>query len=278
MRLQSLDSFLQTNKHCVLVEITEVQGSSPREVGAKMLVASDAIWETIGGGQFEYMAIDRARQMLRAGDCDAIMDIPLGPEIGQCCGGRITLELKKLTLELEVSLRKNIVTAVRNQPTVYIFGAGHVGKALSESFALLPLQVNVVETRAVELQTISRTATPILTAIPESVIATAPAGSAVIIVTHDHALDFLIAKEALQKDTLAYVGMVGSKTKKATFKNWLNKQNIPPNSIDKLTIPIGGSSISDKRPSVIAAMVTAEILIALDTFERKEEENHKTQL
>ena len=82
--------------------------------------------------------------------------------------------------------------------------------------------------------------------------------------THDHALDFLIVAEALERDDAAYVGMIGSKTKKATFRNWYLRE-AGGNEADfaRLVSPIGGDRVADKRPAVIAALAAAEILTAL---------------
>ncbi|MGG2478284.1 XdhC family protein, partial [Rhizobium sp. BR5] len=93
-------------------------------------------------------------------------------------------------------------------------------------------------------------------------VAKIPANGAAIIVTHDHALDFLIAKEALARNDLAYVGMIGSKTKRATFAHWLEREGEPPSRLAKLILPIGGYGVRDKRPAVIAALVAAELLQA----------------
>jgi len=94
-----------------------------------------------------------------------------------------------------------------------------------------------------------------------------PAGAALVILTHDHALDFLIAREALARADLAYAGMIGSATKRATFANWLSREAGGERSwLDRLTLPIGGSAVKDKRPHVIAAMTAAEILTALASY------------
>jgi xanthine dehydrogenase accessory factor len=100
--------------------------------------------------------------------------------------------------------------------------------------------------------------------MPEAVVREAPAGSAFAILTHDHALDFLIVAEALKRDDTAYVGMIGSKTKKATFKNWFLKSAEGSDAqFARLVSPIGGNAVKDKRPPVIAALAAAEIMTAL---------------
>ena len=108
-------------------------------------------------------------------------------------------------------------------PHIYVFGGGHVGHALASAFALLPVHVVVVETRADALEGMPENIETRLTPVPEEMVRDAPAGSAFVVLTHDHALDFLIVAEALKRDDAAYVGMIGSKTKKATFRSWYLK-------------------------------------------------------
>ena len=92
----------------------------------------------------------------------------------------------------------------------------------------------------------------------------APAGSAFVVLTHDHALDFLIVAEALKRDDAAYVGMIGSKTKKATFRSWYPEDGRRHRGrFRRLVSPIGGDAVKDKRPAVIAALAAAEIMTAL---------------
>ncbi|MEH3091385.1 MAG: xanthine dehydrogenase accessory protein XdhC [Agrobacterium cavarae] len=261
---QTLTAFLSEGP-AILVEIEAVKGSSPREAGTFMLVSATRIWETIGGGQFEYMAIDHARAMLDGRTEIDVLDIPLGPEIGQCCGGRTLLRFTRVTDAVADALTKRMQDAEDQQPTVFIFGAGHVGKALANSLSLLPLTVSVVETRREELVGLPGTVSTHLTAMPEAMVSNIPAGGAAIIVTHDHALDFLIAKEALGRDDLAYIGMIGSKTKRATFANWLAREGYF-GTLDNLVLPIGGTLVKDKRPAVIAALVTSEVLHAIHRF------------
>lgn len=253
--------FLDKEGAKVLVEIASVRGSAPRDEGAFMLVSMDAIGGTIGGGQLEYMAIDHARRMLAGKGGEAKLSVPLGPEIGQCCGGRVEIGFRPVDAALKAELATRLAREAEKQPSVYVFGAGHVGHAIAAALSLLPLNVTMVESREHELVSLPDNVTAKLAAMPESVVASIPAGSAVLILTHDHALDFLIAAEALKRNDLAYTGMIGSATKRATFASWL-KREAPQAEIDRLTLPVGGP-LKDKRPAVIAALTAAEILTAL---------------
>ncbi|MBD8662533.1 xanthine dehydrogenase accessory protein XdhC [Rhizobium sp. CFBP 8752] len=262
-----LAAFLAANPASIFVEIAEAKGSTPRERGAFMLVSSTAIWGTIGGGQFEYMAIDNARAML-SGSGAAVMDIPLGPEIGQCCGGRTKLVFTVVTSDVASDLQTRIRREEDTRPEIYLFGCGHVGLALARALAPLPFAVTVIETRAEALEGLPPEVSARLTAMPEAHVAEIAPGGAAVILTHDHALDFLIAERALSRGDLAYVGMIGSATKRATFSNWLQRQTEDRETssamISRLTLPVGNiaadGSVKDKRPAVIAALVSVELL------------------
>ncbi|NNU58774.1 xanthine dehydrogenase accessory protein XdhC [Ochrobactrum soli] len=262
-RRDDIRAFLNRRPDTVLVEVTDVKGSAPRDAGAWMLVARDLIFRTIGGGQLEYMAIDHARKIL-VGGCDSPMEVPLGPEIGQCCGGRVALSFRRVNRGLADELVSKVDAEIATRPHVYVFGAGHVGDALAYALSLTPVRVVLVDTREAELMAVDAPGVETcLAAMPEQVVRSAPPSSAFIILTHDHALDFLIAAEALQRRDAVYVGMIGSKTKKATFKNWLNREFGSDELFEQLICPVGGAVVKDKRPEVIAALAAAEVLTAV---------------
>ncbi|MHB1103320.1 MAG: xanthine dehydrogenase accessory protein XdhC [Devosia sp.] len=261
----TLRKFLAANPSAILAELAAVRGSSPREAGAFMLVGADETIGTIGGGALEYLVIARARQVLRDGLPNDAMDIPLGPEIGQCCGGRVEVSLRVVDVPLAARLIAKVEAEERARPNVYLFGSGHVGHALALSLALLPLQVHVIDTRPEELGGLPDNIEAMAVALPEAVVRTAPPGSSYVILTHDHALDFLIAREALRRRDAPYVGMVGSKTKRAKFTSWYLGEGGDPAALERLVLPIGGAVFprghGDKRPEVIAALAAAEIMV-----------------
>lgn len=232
----------------IRVAITRALGSTPREAGAQMFVTHDDITGTIGGGQLEYMAIDRARQMLARGETWAEMNVPLGPEIGQCCGGRVMLTLTA----------NAAIPPMPALPHVVIFGAGHVGRALQRALALLPVRPILIDQRADELA--QATGERRLTPLPEAEIRIAPPGTSYLIMTHDHALDFLLAAEALARPDAPYIGMIGSQTKLAQFRRFARARGVDPG---RLTCPIGAGQSPDKRPEIIAAFTAAELMARL---------------
>ncbi|ODT08021.1 MAG: xanthine dehydrogenase accessory protein XdhC [Mesorhizobium sp. SCN 65-20] len=192
------------------------------------------------------------------------LDIPLGPEIGQCCGGRVEIAVRHVDEALAADLVSSAEESDAALPHVYVFGGGHIGHALASAFALLPLNVVIVETRADALEGMPEEIDTRLTPVPEEMVREAPSGAAFVVLTHDHALDFLIVAEALKRRDAGYVGMIGSKTKKATFRSWfLKTAGGSEEQFARLVCPIGGDAVKDKRPAVIAALAAAEIMTAL---------------
>ncbi len=261
-RFGDLNWFLSEHSAIAQVRLTRVRGSSPRDVGAWMLVSATATLGTIGGGQLEYMAIDEARAMLSRGVDTALMDVPLGPEIGQCCGGRVELSIARMTDDDRSQALDDMRASDAAQPHVYILGAGHVGRALAECFERLPVNTILIDSRREELSQSSALAEQRLSVLPEADVRNAPSASAFIVLTHDHALDFLLTAEALSKGDAAYVGMIGSATKRASFNSWVRTQSAAVDT-GALICPMGATGSVDKRPEVIASFITAEVMTAL---------------
>ena len=256
MRSADLDAFLSDHPRAIVAELASVRGSSPRDQGTFMVITPDALIGTIGGGALEYMVIARARKAMRG-----MMDVPLGPEIGQCCGGRAVVFLRVVLGADRQRLIARLREAEASQPHVYLFGSGHVGKALARALAVLPLQVHVIDTRPDELVDLPAGVEARAVPMPEAVVRSAPEGSAFVILTHDHALDFMIAAEALKRRDSPYVGMVGSKTKRAKFSSWYLGEGGDRDALRRLVLPIGAFGLVDKRPEVIAALAAAEIMV-----------------
>lgn len=255
--------FLNRNEHVAAVFIDEVRGSAPRNDDAWMLVSPSAIFRTIGGGSLEFMAIEKARALLASGAGDEELSIPLGPEIGQCCGGHVRLRIERLDENGREQLTLKLDREFSALPHVYIFGAGHVGYSLAEAIALLPVRAVLIDSRTEALEAAPDAIETCLTAIPESIVKSAPAGSAFVILTHDHSLDFLITREALKRGDAGYVGMIGSKTKRGKFTNWYSSETGGGDGLEQLICPIGAQGSADKRPEVIASFVAAEIIAHL---------------
>ena len=245
----------------VLVRVDEAKGSTPRDEDAFMAISASGSYGTIGGGRLELEAIEAARRIL-AGGANEPLSLPLGPAIGQCCGGHVTLSFERLVTERYAEAEALIAAEDAADPEVWLFGGGHVGRALVSALSLLPVKLHMVETRDDELALTPDGAIRHLAAMPESLVAGIAPGGAVIVLTHDHALDFLIVSTALQRPDLAFIGMIGSATKRATFSSQFVREGGDPDLLARLTCPIG-IKIADKRPEVIAATVASEVMVAL---------------
>ncbi|WP_322866956.1 xanthine dehydrogenase accessory protein XdhC [Aquicoccus sp. G2-2] len=254
----ALREFFAQNQGVVRARVTGALGSSPRDAGAEMYVSATEMTGTIGGGQLEYMALQRAREMLQGEEAHAELDVPLGPEIGQCCGGRAIVALDRVDATIREAALVAETEAEAVLPMVMIFGAGHVGRALAKVLALLPVQVKVVDSREAELQQVEGAQT-CLTALPEREIDAAPEGAAFVIMTHDHGLDYLLVAQALTRRDAVYVGMIGSTTKRAKFFNWA-RQHDSGIDVSRLVCPMGSAGLGDKRPAVIAAFIATELM------------------
>lgn len=172
----------QRGEGYVLVTVLGVKGSAPRDSGTKMLVSADSSIDTIGGGHLEYAAINRARELLLSGQNQQhLEEFPLGPKLGQCCGGRVTLLYECFA-----------ATAT----PVAVFGAGHVGRALIPLLAQLPLRVRWIDSRGDQFpDEIPAGVTRVVASHPEDEVVDLPSGTFVLVMTHQHPLTTPLPKQ-----------------------------------------------------------------------------------
>ncbi|MEE2774726.1 MAG: xanthine dehydrogenase accessory protein XdhC [Pseudomonadota bacterium] len=256
---------MKNEKKIVLIKVDSKRGSAPRDSDTYMLVSEKRQCGTIGGGLLEFEAVKRARDYLRLKNfLEDETRISLGPKLGQCCGGSVTLKFQKVNLSLKKELFRKLESDVSGLPKVYIFGAGHVGKAIARQLQFLPVNFLLIDNRTEMFEDFELKEKCKLSVIPESEIRFSSEGSAYLILTHDHALDFLLVKEALLKNDAAYIGMIGSKTKKARLLKWLRNDGIF--SLKNLHSPIGLAGFNlgptSNIPEVIAVMTAAEVMKA----------------
>jgi xanthine dehydrogenase accessory factor len=203
-------------------------------------------------------AIDLARAMLERGERSQSWDVALGPEIGQCCGGHVSLLAERAEMRILGEMEQSEGTPL---PAVLLFGAGHVGRALAYALAPLPLAVRWIDDRPEEFGSLVGGNVEIsVSSAWDREIAEAPKGAACLVLTHSHALDSLITAAALERGTFAYVGVIGSLTKRRRFERAFRDIGIPDARIRTLVCPIGDRGIRDKRPEIIAALTAAEII------------------
>ena len=286
-----------------LVTVVDAQGSAPRDAGARMVVRpTGAFAGTIGGGALEFEAMARARAALSRGRGPAERKaLALGPELGQCCGGRVELTIEifdesdlaearrlaaaeaqgafatLITLGPDGRYARALAEPGETAPAsgarleafgeaatpLLLFGAGHVGRALALALAPLPFEVRWVDSRP---GAFPRFAPPNAKRIeienPEAEIDAAPDGAFVVVMTHSHPLDLALVARALSAERFGYVGLIGSATKRARFLSQMRQAGIPERALKRLTCPIGVPGVKGKAPAVIAAAVAAQLLQA----------------
>jgi xanthine dehydrogenase accessory factor len=253
-------------KPAVLVQVQATEGSAPRDAGAWMAVFADTLIGTIGGGHLEFEAIHRARALLKteaAGDKSSeTMRLALGPSLGQCCGGVVHLLLECVTSSDLPVLRHRL--DVDRMPVV-LFGGGHVGHALANVLARLPVALHWIDSRegifpaGLPAHVVCEHSEPVQAAVKDLT-----PGSCVLIMSFSHAedLDVLtqcLARQRTQQD-LPYIGLIGSKTKWATFRHRLEARGYSAEELAQVTCPIGVPGIEGKEPEVIAVAVAAQLL------------------
>ena len=257
-------AWLREGRAAVVVEVVRTQGSAPRERGTRMLVSGGETVGTIGGGHLELKAIAAARSLLAGGRREREeRHFALGPSLGQCCGGAVTLAFAPLAAE-----------ALARWPEaaplfhLQLHGAGHVGRAIASALAALDVEVDWFDPRDEEFPATTTLGSPwparirrIAVDTIEAEVRHAPPGAFFLVLTHEHALDLRIVEAVLRRGDFAFCGLIGSKSKRAKFVHRLEERGLSPATIARMTCPIGIDGIAGKQPEVIAAGVVAQLLV-----------------
>ncbi|MDO9315637.1 MAG: xanthine dehydrogenase accessory protein XdhC [Burkholderiaceae bacterium] len=245
----------------VLVEVLHTQGSVPRDVGARMLVSTTAAAGTVGGGHLELKAIEQARQLLNDASAPLQVRYPLGPALGQCCGGVVTLGFSVLT---PATLAAWPIEPARFH--LQLYGAGHVGRAVARLLADLPVAVDWIDEREYEFPDALGTACwpahirKRSVDVAEGEVDSAAPGDSYLVLTHRHDLDLRITEAILKRGDFGFLGLIGSHTKKQRFLHHFESRGIPPEVLARLTCPIGLPGISGKEPELVALAVVAQLM------------------
>ena len=268
--LKAVEALRADRRAGVLVTLAAVRGHAPREPGAKMVVAADGAWGTIGGGNLEAAATVRARELIDQGTREpALLTIALSDKARtthgvQCCGGEVTVLFEPLPVV----------------PAVAIFGLGHVGFELARILARHDLDLHLVDSRTAQTaperlaalaDAVARVHVHHVPVLAELALAELPPGTHVLIMTHDHAEDAALCDAALRTPQLGHIGLIGSAGKWARFRRKLAEVGHPPEVLDRITTPIGTPDITGKEPATIAVSVAAALLrtIELDVSMRE---------
>jgi xanthine dehydrogenase accessory factor len=253
-------AWLRADRPAMLVQVLEARGSVPREAGTRMLVATDAVAGTIGGGHLELQAISRARQALAAGTTGAVdWGVALGPTLGQCCGGALTLRTRPLDDGALAAWPDELPLF-----TLQLYGAGHVGRAIAALLETLPCRVQWIDEREAEFPA-APSAPNIQRLCVEPVqaeVRQAPPGAFYLVLTHRHDLDLVLTEAILRRGDAGFLGLIGSATKRARFLHRLEARGLSVESLTRLTCPIGLPGITGKQPEVIAVAAVAQLLQA----------------
>ncbi len=236
------------------VEVTGTQGSAPREAGAFMLVWHGGQSGTIGGGVLEWNAAKRAREMLAGGVAEDAQSVALGPEIGQCCGGRVELGFERVNgvstpdnankSQLAQRFEEDLQGWQAEMP-IYLYGAGHVGRAIVKA---LPFQVHWVDVAAARYPDWAEN--KIIKTNPAAAVVSAPDGAYHFVLTHSHSFDLEICHQVLSRP-FGHLGLIGSNTKKARFLKRLRELGHGKTTLNRLQCPIGDKRLG-KAPEGIA--------------------------
>jgi xanthine dehydrogenase accessory factor len=299
---------IEAEGSAALVTLARVEGSSPREAGARMVVRpSGGFHGTIGGGALEFAALDAAQAALRAGRGPAFRrSLALGPELGQCCGGRVEWRVETFDahdlddlatlaiadgggsamLRARLGPDGRVERALRagedeerrstRQPgdggwiepigtsarAVYLFGAGHVGRALALALAPLPFAVRWIDSRRDAFPAVAPANVALVFAPePAAELAGGPDGALIVVMAHSHALDLEIIAASLAAGRFGFVGLIGSSTKRARFLSQMRAAGLSEAALARLVCPIGVQGLESKDPAVIAASTAAQLLI-----------------
>lgn len=247
----------------VLVTVTAVRGHAPRDAGAKLVVSTEEVSGSVGGGNLEAVAVDHARKLIDGGmRRPEQLTVPLSDKVPyqhgvQCCGGEVSLLFEPLPVP----------------PAVAVFGVGHVGLELARILSRHELDLHLVDTRPEQLSderlAVLSDAVAVVHVhrvplLPESVLDDLPSGAHLVIMTHDHAEDAALCDAVLRADRFGTIGLIGSAGKWARFRRKLADEGHPRDAVDRITTPIGVEGIAGKEPAVIAVSVAAWLLRAFD--------------
>ncbi len=303
--LQKLAELQRNGVACVMVTVASTVGSTPREAGSKMIVTADELFGTIGGGNLEFQACSIARDQIQS---KQLRRFPLGAGLGQCCGGLVNLLFEPIVgtddwidtaIEYqsinrawvrEVPLKTGSVRVRQyqdekpgllgsdwfievnrsNQIELILFGAGHVGRAIVETMRHLPVHIRWVDSRDDEFPSrVPDNVETVCTDSLEAEVDMAGFEAHFLVMTHDHALDQLLCEQILKRDDFAYLGLIGSQSKRRMFEARMKRRGVDEEKFRRMTCPIGIDGIEGKQPAMIAISVAAQIMRGYDSSAQK---------
>ncbi len=331
--LHNLNSMTASHGVVVHVSLIKADGSTPREAGASMTVAAETFSDTIGGGRLEQEALLAARALLvKHHDTDQdrwvrqVRNFPLGPSLGQCCGGFVRLLLEVMTpweadkistamkdvatvegglivrpvksgvpvmmlcnrkqdneqwpFPVRHLVRNMLSGAVPSEPVfmsdwyiepvgvrrapLFLYGAGHVGRAIVKVMEDLPFEIFWIDTKASRFpEHVSDRINRVISTNPAQIVSHAPRDAYHVVLTYSHALDFEICRAVLSNNEFAYLGVIASRTKRVRFVRRLKEAGISQALVERLQAPIGLPDLTGKEPAIIALSLATDLLLRL---------------
>ncbi len=262
---EALHQCQQQGTAYVLVTVLATAGSTPRDGGSKMIVTDDSEFDTIGGGHLEFLATQQARRLMASGKEQQVVEhYPLASKLGQCCGGATNV-----LFEVMIAHGQHLA----------VFGAGHVAKALLPILAQLPLQITWIDQRS-ELfpaEILPNNVKVIVSEEPVEELKALAQSAWVLIMTHNHQLDYELVGASLARADIAYVGMIGSDTKARRFHSKLSHHGLSQEQIQRLVSPVGLADIPGKKPIEVAVSIAAQLIILLNNEQAEVAQRSKTQ-
>ena len=256
MRFNKIIKVKHYYEEIIKAKIINTEGSVPSEKGNYMLISKEDIFGTIGGGHLEYLVINKSKELLKNKIIKSeILSIPLGPGIGQCCGGYVQIKLThhKNGEESFENLSKN--------NNLFIFGAGHIGQALSLKSLDLNFNVHLIDSRKnFLLMNEHKDIDYIFAKEPWKLIKNLSTDAYYVVLTHSHDYDFKIINEIFKYNKFKFIGLIGSKTKKNRFSNRLKNNGHNQKIIDTIECPVGIKIKQNKEPNEIAISIIARLI------------------
>ncbi len=240
----------------VIATVLGAAGSIPRDQGSKMVITNSDEFDTLGGGHLEFSVTQKARDLMATGVAgNQVEHFPLGATLGQCCGGSVTVLMESF---------------VQQGLNLTVFGAGHVAKSLMTILGGLPGQVRWVDSRSEMFpESVPGNVQVMNMEHPQDIIETLPANSQILILTHNHQLDFDLVELAVKRGDFSYLGCIGSDTKAERFQMRLKHRGFNEEQVDSLICPVGHQDIPGKLPMEVAVSMCGELIAHLHQYDEK---------
>lgn len=235
-------------KDHIIINLVEIKGSAPQEVGSKLIVTDDGYyWGTVGGGKIEAHCISFAKKLLETRSSSVLKTWNLQSDIGMSCGGVVSMYFDANYF---------------SHWTVGIFGAGHISQELCRVMQTWSCQIKVFDTRLEWIEKLPKSQNiekKLVKDLSQEVLSL-PQGSFLLSMTQGHATDLpVLEKACLVADRFSYMGVIGSEVKAIKLKKELKERDIPEKILNQIRCPMG-MKFGNNTPPEIAISIAAEIL------------------